>query len=258
MKEFTEDSLKLSDELISAFHRIQVTKRKDTIMVNEALIMRFITLIEDRKNLHKRHSTNLNVFKYFGLGETMHSFLLAKLLNPNAEHGQGKLFLNLFLKMLDIPNPEIGMWTVTAETGRIDILIKCNNPQTTIIIENKSNNAEDQPNQLFRYWYYEIYFPNRHRPEGALQYLKNNSNRYKIIYLVSNEWKVADYNSKKRPADLNDISLPDEIPTEIIRWTFQVQILDWLKSALNSVELPSKNYRLRNFIEQYIEVWSSN
>lgn len=48
-------------------------------------------------------------------------------------------------------------WTVTAEKGRVDILLKRTHPHSVIIIENKSNYANDQENQLYRYWHQEIY-----------------------------------------------------------------------------------------------------
>ena len=59
-------------------------------------------------------------------------------------HGQGKLFLSAFLEYIgfkkDKGNEE---WIVTAEKGRVDVLLRRLNPLGAIIIENKSNWAGD-------------------------------------------------------------------------------------------------------------------
>lgn len=39
-------------------------------------------------------------------------------------------------------------WIITAEEGRVDVLLRRQNPLGAVIIENKSNWAGDQPNQL--------------------------------------------------------------------------------------------------------------
>ena len=107
----------------------------------------------------------------------MHSFLIANIINPNSEHGQGDLFLKSLLKKLDIEVYENDNWIVTAEIGRIDILIKRENPHTVIVIENKSNYAIDQENQIYRYWYQEIYLPNKKQLKPI------SEENYHIIYL---------------------------------------------------------------------------
>src|SRR5207244_839864 len=92
------------------------------------------------------------------IDETMHSQILGDLLDPDGTHGQGDVFLVPFLEELGIPESDVGLWHVTVETGRVDILIWRNHPEkSAIIIENKSNDAGDQPNQIYRYWHREMY-----------------------------------------------------------------------------------------------------
>ena len=114
----------------------------------------------------------------------MHSRLIANLLNPYGTHGQKHLFLNIFLDMLEIErNNDSDHWTVTAETGRIDILLKRDNPHSVIIIENKSNYAIDQDNQMYRYWHQEIYqaMKSRNLPDDYI--LTPSPKFYQLIYL---------------------------------------------------------------------------
>ena len=105
-----------------------------------------------------------------------HSAFLAELLNPKGSHGLKDGFLRLFVEIMPLQNVDkdslqtdsaiikkeeyIGKKDVKKETGGdIDILIKFQNPQYTIIIENKIN-AGDQEAQLARYHNYAKQFGN--------------------------------------------------------------------------------------------------
>ena len=117
------------------------------------LIQNYQEIIKCYEENQKTEAKDFNVFDFmseiFGLGETKHSRIIAFLLNPDAPHGQGKLFLNLFLERLELKNYEDDHWKVYAEKGNADVLIQSTYPiRKTIIIENKSNWAEDQSNQL--------------------------------------------------------------------------------------------------------------
>ena len=95
----------------------------------------------------------VNVFslwnEFSGISEPIHSRILHFFLSDNPMHGQGKLFLSAFLEYIgfekDKGNEE---WIITAEEGRVDVLLRRLNPLGAVIIENKSNWAGDQPNQL--------------------------------------------------------------------------------------------------------------
>lgn len=105
----------------------------------------------------ERNETEGHLFNVFalwnrlsGIGETLHSRLLHFLLSDDPMHGQKNKFLMKFLEMAGIEDPQEGTWYATAETGRVDVMLKCTNPHSVIIIENKSNWAGDQNNQLYR------------------------------------------------------------------------------------------------------------
>jgi len=122
--------------------------------------------INEILNKHEEISTisgeNFNIFKVIDLTTDevrIHSKFLAELLNPQASHGQGDIFLKLFTKLFQIDSFDTETAKVFIEKsigeknetqgGRIDILIQ-DNKKRTIIIENKIY-AGDQPNQLLRY-----------------------------------------------------------------------------------------------------------
>jgi len=205
--------------------------------------------LKDEEN-HKQDGHNFNVFYFlrdecdFNLHETVHSKLLKFLLNPYASHGQGNKFLVDFLTSLHIEKPDEGSWRVVTEQGKIDILLERIHPKSVIIIENKSNWASDQSNQLYRYWHQAIYAKTR---EVCKDFYSKNNDRYQIIYLVPNAGKQLPEQSYLRPNDW-DVNLPETIPMKIKTLFFNEFIQDWLEKCKQSLE---KNHRIREYIAQY-------
>ncbi|MDR3048343.1 MAG: PD-(D/E)XK nuclease family protein [Elusimicrobiota bacterium] len=134
------------------------------------------TLLNSISAINKRHyelaelsGENFNVFEMFvGHYELKHSKFIAELLNPTGSHGQGDIFLKLFVKEANINN--FATETAEVETehsfndnvgGRIDIVIK-NNRGEQIFIENKIY-ADDGNTQLLRYHEY--------KPNARILYL---------------------------------------------------------------------------------------
>jgi hypothetical protein len=206
---------------------------------------------EDRKK-HEEIGHNFNVFSLFKeefdfhVKEIMHSKLLKFLLNPFSSHGQGNKFLIEFLNLIGIQNPNDGTWFVTAEEGRIDVLLKRNHPHSVVIIENKSNWAGDQPNQLYRYWLQEIYSTTK---EANFEFYENNKDKYQILYLPPNESKQYEQQSVFKPTELTEVNLPDNIPLRIKTIYFNKEIQIWLENC--KIQLPEKNHRIREYISQY-------
>ncbi|MEI6766791.1 MAG: PD-(D/E)XK nuclease family protein [Bacteroidota bacterium] len=236
-------------ENLSAFISSSTNK---IILLNCEIIEDYLKTLEKLNESNKKKSILFNPLTFFGIGETMHSFLIAKLINPYSEHGQGKLFLNCFLELIGIEVSENDHWIVTAETGRIDILLKRQYPHTVVVIENKSNYAKDQENQLYRYWYQEIYLPNCYR-ENAIEYTSNNKN-FQIIYLTPADWKIPADHSLQKPTIGYEDFLPITIPIEPKIWLFNKHLVKWLTNSMN--ELPKENHRLREYVKQYIELWT--
>lgn len=122
-----------------------------------------LNLILEKSKIKRQDSAQrgeqFNIFHICGIEhyETSHSTILAGILNPNGNHGQGDTFLKAFLE--SVSNPiwlsEFDTKTASVKTeydtsnGRIDILIT-NDKNQAIIIENKIY-APDQPKQLVRY-----------------------------------------------------------------------------------------------------------
>lgn len=111
-----------------------------------------------RKDESRKRGERFNVFEMLGVAhyEVTHSKIIAGFMNPQGSHGQGDLFLRLFLQTIE-NNDKIYLDTSNAKVyteygigvdGRLDIFIE--NGSHGIIIENKVY-AGDQPEQLKRY-----------------------------------------------------------------------------------------------------------
>ncbi len=216
----------------------------DDTEVLQTLFSEFITQSRNYEQLSQDHSIGLNIFKMLGVSEVLHSYLISDLLDPFGRHGQKRLFLDLFLHRLKIGSSVTDNWIVTAETGRIDILIRRQSPPTVIIIENKSNGAIDQPNQLYRYWYQQVY-----NIEGEDAY-KNPSN--KIIYLAPDDWKTPAPDSLLKPKRWRN-NLPDRVTIEPMIWNYRKEVVEWLEEACTKIN--ANNTRMLQFLNQYIEYW---
>jgi len=210
----------------------------------EDILFKFQKIKEKENILSKEKSIRFNVLDFFRIDETLHSRLLGFFLDKNASHGQGDLFLKKFIEKLGYTDYEKGKWNVTIEKQRIDILIERNYPHSVIIIENKSNDAIDQENQIYRYWHRAIYCKNKDEFD--------NNDKYKIIYLVANDAKLPSENTLIRPINFSD-NLPDRVNLNVENWNFNNQIRDWLSDCLPF--LSKENYRLKEYITQYIEYW---
>ena len=204
---------------------------------------------EERQN-NVRKGKYINVFTlwnhFSGLTEPIHSRILHFFLSSDSMHGQGYLFLALFLKRIGIDIQECDEWVTTAEIGRVDVMLKRFHPRSVIIIENKSNWAGDQQNQLYRYW-----FENIHRSEEDCHSDFYDSHpEYKIVYLVPNKDKQLSDNSMERPIDYPE-NLPPILPIKPYIFSFEEEISDWLNECIES--LPKENTPLINLIYQYKE-----
>jgi len=208
-----------------------------------------MTQIKKVRNDYVKHGKNVNVFslwnEFSGLTEPIHSRILHFFLSDNPMHGQGHLFLKLFLKHLGLDVQENDEWVATAEMGRVDVMLKRYFPRSIILIENKSNWANDQPNQLYRYW-----FQNIHQNEDDChpEYYASHP-EYKIVYLVPNKYKVLSDNSLERPSDYPE-SLPEKLPMAPYVFSFDEEVSDWLTECISS--LPKENTPLINLVSQYI------
>lgn len=170
--------------------------------------------------------------------ELTHSKMIASLLDPNGVHGQGTLFLRLFvdtflpgkLEDFDFESAKVEIEKDCGKIGfdefdnaiggRIDIYIEDVN-NNVIAIENKIY-ALDQPNQLGRYF-------------QAIR----TSKSYEIIYLTldGHEPSMASARGTTR--------------SHLNRCSYHEHVIQWLNKSLSLIKEDSN---LRFILEQYISV----
>ena len=119
----------------------------------EALSQRHAEWRKDRDDKHRRGLNDLNVFTILRSAHeevALHSRFIAFLLDPNGAHGQGDLFLRLFMEECGHPDFKIKTTEsqVRCEYQNIDIYIT--DGSNHVIIENKVW-AKDQWRQIERY-----------------------------------------------------------------------------------------------------------
>lgn len=212
------------------------------------------------KTLNHDTGVLFNPLRQIRITETIHSRLLGDLLDPQGSHSQGALFLNIFLKLLDplfsLADNAEHHWRVTVETGRVDILIWRDQPEESVIlIENKSNNAGDQQNQIYRYWHQEMYL---REPKSWSSHESNiherRMARYHLVYLPTNHEKAPASHSTERPKHWTDEANPfPKVPLECQIVSLPELTRRWVEEAIPVI--PETNTRLRNFLIQYHELW---
>ena len=224
----------------------------DSIPLADQVLSQWMAEKTELKKTNRTNGSLFNPLKSINIGETTHSVLLGDLLNPQGSHGQGKLFLESFLSLIEVPNPTKGEWGITVEMGRIDILLRRLKPASVVIIENKSNNAGDQPNQLYRYWEQAI-----HRYYPKLDYgLDDTKCSFQIVYLPPDSCKKLSEDSMTRPREwANKMPFHERIPIKPHIIPFQNLMEHWLASSAGSV--PAENLRLTTFLRFYSELWQA-
>lgn len=179
-----------------------------------------------------------NIFKVCGVDhyELQHSAIIAELLNPQGSHGQGCLYLKLFLdtygssiNVVTLDEKSIKVkrekWT-TDYDGRMDIYIEYQD-KPIVIIENKLY-ARDQNIQLQRY------------DKDAKQ---RKADKYDIIYLT--------LDGKDSTAESGNL-------VKYIRMSYKKDIIRWLDLCIeNSVRLPLLRETLIQY-QNHIKIITNN
>lgn len=178
---------------------------------------------EDKERF--RRGEQFNIFKICGIDhyELQHSSIISALLDPHGSHGQGELYLKLFMQAYGskLPIDEIEYdkvfvrkeeWT-EAYDGRMDIYVEYKD-LPLIIIENKLY-AKDQSIQLKKY------------KEDADQKVKtshNKNHKYEIVYLT--------LDGKNASGDSGD-------GVDYMRVSYASHIIKWLDACIeNSISIP--------------------
>jgi hypothetical protein len=165
-----------------------------------------------------------------GMHETNHSRFLHKLLsykNKKGEHPILESFCNTLLNFgLTITNP-----TIEREKDNIDISV--HDKDYFLIIENKINNAQDQPNQLARYI-------------NTAKEKMNDIKKIYICYLPGSDSQEPEENSWENPAG-NPKSYKSTFKGRFKIKPFKSDVSNWL----NRLEVNDEKKYLQAALEQY-------
>lgn len=177
--------------------------------------------------------------------ENFHSDILAAILNPLSEHGEGVLFLKQFLTFIadvamskgkkELAKAIASLYVdeqvrVVREEGRIDIKIEAET--WAIIIENKINGAGDMPRQIPRY---------------IEDIGKSEKNVKAVIYLTLSEEKNPNKNEWKD----EDAQKVDSLLIPIIGFSEDASIKNLVVGWLRPCQLSAKQFETRAVFAQY-------
>lgn len=232
------DNTLLYNQIISSYQDTVRAKLNEYSSLVEAA-MNSVTAIRE---VNKKTSELYNPLFYFTITEPINSRILADLLNPKCIHGQGDLFLSEYLKDIQVEYKVGDTWKVERESENADIVLTAKSPFRVVVIENKVNNANDQPNQLFRYYRLKI--------EDFYSQTKNHPERYKIVYLTKSREKY--FSAQSIMSADGKERVPEKL---ILRQSFKDDIKRILENCL--FRLDKENYRLKAFLHFLIEQTTS-
>lgn len=194
-----------------------------------------LRLTKDVKKYYGRQiAPNFNSFNFWWLDENKVSEILAFFLDPKGSHEQGDVFLQIFLKKLEIDFSYTENDTISVicekqiENGRrIDILISLNNFEKVIGIENKIYvSTSDQENQIIDY----------------LKFLKKQSNdNYLLLYLRPEGKELAEHSITK--SDFEYYTSKQKFKSI----TYEGQIIE----CIHEFSKASENERVRAFLKDF-------
>ena len=177
--------------------------------------------------------------------ENFHSDILAAILNPLSEHGEGALFLKQFLTFIadvamgkgkkELAKAIASLYVdeqvrVVREEGRIDIKIEAET--WAIIIENKINGAGDMPRQIPRY----------------IEDIEKSKKDVKaVVYLTLSEEKDPDKNEWND----GDEQKVDPLLIPIIGFSEDASIKNLVVGWLQPCQLSAKQFETRAVFAQY-------
>lgn len=152
----------MNETAISLLQRWQQIAHTHEKSIKEFLNYCTDICFEYEASKHKDPTETFNVFSLVSdlyYRENFHSDIIRFFLDTKESHGQGSIFLEQFIIMLQQVGRQIDSQNyqdaiAIREEGKIDILIKSEQSKHAIIIENKMNNAGDMPRQLPRYFDY--------------------------------------------------------------------------------------------------------
>ncbi len=211
-----------------------------------------------RQSYNPELAFEFNALEFFYLNENKTSEILAYFLNPHAGHGQGKLFLELFLasveqtkalEFLKSTDAKVRVEEYTSEYRKIDLYIEIGDCNFCIGIENKIyENTNDQFKQL------------EHYSDELDTWSKGN---YILYYLAPKGKEVSEHSLSKEKREVLEnigkfrlINYTDDIIPLIRKWHIHCRALR-VKSFLQDLEQYFKNQytgeKFMNTVDSLIE-----
>ncbi len=192
-----------------------------------------------KEEMDRKLSSDFSTFDFIKTDELGLSNIIADLLDIRGVHGQGSLFLDIFISYLDnqelkrLPNKDFKVYKEYSanDNRRIDILLK--NNDFAIIIENKPYTG-DQKDQITDYI---KYMEEEHQP--------NYKNKLFTIYLNSTEGEPGNFSDDSKPKLLEKKQANNEF--EIITYDRFAKI--YLKKCYEQCESEKFRYFIADFIE---------
>ena len=215
----------------------------DTALNSYKTFFDSVTTFKEKQNKQKQRGFNNYNILTSVLKSTdevrLHSGMIYSFLNPDGDHYQGTLFLDLFLESLSIDTFKINInsCTVHKEYNNIDIYITDGHKH--IIIENKIN-AGDQKEQIKRY-------------------IKTITNEYQnisyddvlVIYLSIDKRNPSQYSLANLSIVNNHIQTNNKKVALYKAISYKKEIIEWLRLCQFEVQ---NIINLNEAIRQYIDV----
>jgi hypothetical protein len=189
-----------------------------------------------QQQLDRKEATLFNVFDLIQPDENKLSDILRDLLDPNGNHGQGDLFLDLFFKQLGIPRDtklmkgatvhrEVLTHGISNILRRMDVLIEAG--MLKVAIENKVE-SRDQPQQVEDYLEH-LRYCTRVPPARSI-----------LIYLTPDG---------RRPEYVSPEVFDQEVDDKrLCRWSYGRDLQAWLEDCQSQCEAP----RIRDFLSDFV------
>lgn len=153
------------------------------IKAREKLVLQF------QQRHASKLATKFNAMRFLRWNENKVSEIMAFFLNPNAEHEQGDIYLQLFIRKLDLVFPyvssidiQVVLEETTFENRKVDVVINYKNGTRILGIENKIYTwTADQRGQVRDY----------------LDYLRKSckSDDYQLLYLAPKSKALTEYSA---------------------------------------------------------------
>lgn len=229
------------------------------------------TANEIRKEYNKTMANDFNIFNdFFCLGENKITEILAFFLNPEQTHGQGKMFLNLFVNylgslseknkydfnqekidlLLNGKNIIIECERVIENNRRIDLIIEFDSTYA-IAIENKIW-AKDQHDQLKDY---NEYLQNKKYEKDYILFYLNPYHKIPSELSISKE----EYDKKINDGNIAILDYQDDIISILYAWKkeceaervryFLNDLIRFLEQEINGINI-MENFT--NYIAEYV------